>query len=80
MWFSGLEETNWKPFESFSFFLKRTVGGLSGAMVDRGQQMGAAALPLALTIKVGFAVVTAIFSRVPSRSSFFLDHQLVHPR
>ena len=49
MWFSGLRETNWKPFETFSFFFLENDGcGLSGAMVDRGQQMGAAALPLAL--------------------------------
>jgi len=27
MWFSGLKETNWKPFESFSFFLKKDSWG-----------------------------------------------------
>jgi len=47
MWFSGLRET--KPFGAFSFFFLENDGcGLSGAMGDRGQQMGAAALPLAL--------------------------------
>ena len=44
MWFSGLRETNWKPFGAFNiFFLEDDGCGLSGAMVDRGQQMGAAA-------------------------------------
>jgi hypothetical protein len=23
MWFSGIKETNWKPFEAFSFFLEK---------------------------------------------------------
>jgi len=27
IWFSGLRETNWKPFESFSFFLENGSWG-----------------------------------------------------
>ncbi len=70
MWFSGLRETNWKPFGAFSLvflFLKKNDGcGLSGAMGDRGQQMGAAALPLALN-HVESKWASAIPARVLAR-------------
>jgi hypothetical protein len=50
MWFSGLRETNWNPFEAFSFFLKENGSlrvfwgaGPPGRWEDWAQLMGAAA-------------------------------------
>jgi hypothetical protein len=37
MWFSGLGETNWQPFEAFSFFFRKRqfFGGLPGVVIYR---------------------------------------------
>jgi hypothetical protein len=54
MWFSGLGETNWKPFEAFSFFLGKYSlrfffgAGPPGRWEDRGQLMGAAAFTVGI--------------------------------
>jgi hypothetical protein len=53
MWFSGLRETNWKPFEALSFFLENDslrgfFGRASGRWEDRGQLMGAEAFTIGI--------------------------------